>query len=252
MINKIYYHWAEIKLSNIMQCFSWYLHWVLKISLFIYLLHNHLINIYSVANSVADAGAMKTDGCWSFLSKSSQTYLVDLYVKKLNILQSDMFYNKRRDRSIHTGLHNFQWGECPQAAAPRGLLVCSPCLGRWELSPSQFREASVGGLCPSAQDSVAKASSSGVSPCFPDRALPCFLLWFSAQSLELLSIVPPFSRWGKLRLWQLRSYGAGLLSPDLRFRSPHTVMVSAQCRLSMETLNSANLQHQEQTSPATE
>lgn len=52
-----------------------------------------------MANSVADAGAMKTDGCWSFLSKSSQTYLVDLYVKKLNILQSDMFYNKRRDRS---------------------------------------------------------------------------------------------------------------------------------------------------------
>lgn len=52
-----------------------------------------------MANSVADAGAMKIHGCWSFLSKSSQIYLVDLHVKKLNTLQSDMFYNKRRDRS---------------------------------------------------------------------------------------------------------------------------------------------------------
>ena len=114
------------------------------------------------------------------------------------------------------------------------------------------RGGAVGGLCPSAQDSVAKASCPGVSPCIPDRALPSFLLWFSPQPLELPSIMPPFSRWGKLRLWQLRSYGAGLLSPDLRFQSPRTVMVPAQCRLSMETLNSETLQHQEQTCPATE
>lgn len=59
------------------------------------MLHNGLINIYPVANSVTGAGAMKIDGCWSYLSKSSQSYLVDLYVKKLNTLQSDMFYNEK-------------------------------------------------------------------------------------------------------------------------------------------------------------
>ena len=48
-----------------------------------------------MANSVAGAGAMKINGCWPYLSKSSQSYLVDLHVKKLNTFQSDMFYNKK-------------------------------------------------------------------------------------------------------------------------------------------------------------
>lgn len=35
-----------------------------------------------MANSVSDAISVKTDGCWSFLGKSSQSYLEDLHMIK--------------------------------------------------------------------------------------------------------------------------------------------------------------------------